>query len=136
MVRFANAVVGPADAEDLAAIVMTRVLSRDGWESLADLRAYLFRSVVNEARSSRRSTQRRLRREAFGAELAAPPAVTLRADVLDAVGRLTPRQRALTYLVYWQDLPVVDAAAELGVSVRTAERELANARRRLEVLLR
>jgi DNA-directed RNA polymerase specialized sigma24 family protein len=57
-------------------------------------------------------------------------------SVLDAVGKLTARQRGVVYLTYWLDRSASEVADELDVSVRTAERELTHARRELEVLLR
>ena len=56
--------------------------------------------------------------------------------MLDAVGRLNPRQRAVVYLTYWLDQSADEVAHELDVSVRTVERDLTGARRELEVLLR
>ena len=60
----------------------------------------------------------------------------MRTEVIDAVRRLSVRQRAVVYMTYWLDATANDVALDLGVSVRTVERELTTARRRLEVLLR
>lgn len=136
VVRFASAVVGPSSAEDLAATVMARVLHRPGWRSMENLRAYLFRAVTNEAVSLHRSTQRRLVREVAAIRAGEVADGFVRAEVLDAVRRLSVRQRAVVYMTYWLDSSADEVAADLGVSVRTVERELTTARRRLEVLLR
>ena len=55
LVRFATALVGPDDAQDLVSAVVGRVLGRRG--GLSGLRAplpYLMKSVLNEARSQHR----------------------------------------------------------------------------------
>lgn len=59
-----------------------------------------------------------------------------RSEVLAAMRRLTHRQRAVVFLTYWQDLEATEVASLLHISSRTVERQLAIARRRLEVLLR
>jgi RNA polymerase sigma factor (sigma-70 family) len=92
---------------------------------------------MNEATSRHRSRTRRHRRERVAAASATfSPDDAVRTEVLDAVSRLTARQRAIVYLTYWMDQPVVDVARQLDVSTRTVERELTTARTRLEVLLR
>ncbi len=136
VVRFASAVVGPSSAEDVAATVMVRVLNDDGWRSVDNLRAYLYRSVTNEARSQSRATRRRWMREGRDAHGRPAPDSHMRTEVIDAVRRLSVRQRAVVYMTYWLDATANDVALDLGVSVRTVERELTTARRRLEVLLR
>lgn len=136
VVRFASAVVGPSGAEDLAASAMGRVLRGSSWRSAENLRAYLFRAVTNEARSIHRSTKRRLAREAASVRDGQASDGFVRAEVLDAVRRLSVRQRAVVYMTYWLDASADEVAADLGCSVRTVERELTTARRRLEVLLR
>ena len=57
-------------------------------------------------------------------------------DVLDALRRLSVRQRAVIYLTYWLGMRADEVARTLDVSLRTVERELTSARGRLEVLLR
>ncbi len=109
------------------------------WQQIADLRAYLYRAVLNEARSQHRSTQRRLRREIRFASVDATeagPSTSVRVEVLEALRRLTIRQRAVVYLTYWCDLYVEEVADELQISLRTVARDLSLARKHLEVLLR
>ena len=53
-------------------------------------------------------------------------------DVLEAVAKLSVRQRAAVMLTYWEDLPAGDVAARLGVSVGSVKRHLARARARLK----
>ena len=57
------------------------------------------------------------------------------ASVLPEGFKISERQRAVIHLTYWEDLTTGDIASLLGLSVRTIERELTLARRRLEALL-
>jgi len=50
LIRYATALVGAADAEDVLSTVVLRVLERRSLSDLVDARAYLFRAVLNEAR--------------------------------------------------------------------------------------
>lgn len=59
----------------------------------------------------------------------------MRSEVLDAVNRLSARQRAVVYLTHWLDHSATEVATKSEVSVRTVERELTVARHELEVLL-
>ena len=137
LVRFATSLVGPFSADDVAGAALLRVLRRPTWREVSDLRPYLYRAVVNEARSQRRSTDRRLRRETDAARLAGEPvSAFVRIEVLDAIRRLSVQQRAVVFLTYWIEAPAAEVARTLHLSVRTVERELMRARRALEVLLR
>jgi RNA polymerase sigma factor (sigma-70 family) len=139
LLRFASAVAGPSAADDIVAAVVMRVLVvNDDWRSIRNLRGYLVRSVMNEAITRQRSSSRRLRRERRDSAFVPTASFDdhVRTEVLDAVGRLSPRQRAVVYLTYWLDQSAGEVADQLDVSVRTVERELTVARRELEVLLR
>ena len=136
LIRFATVLVGPSGAEDVLASAMERVLGTVDWSTVNARRAYLFRAALNEARSQHRSTQRRLRREARTVPIDRETSPIVRPEVLDAMRRLTVRQRAVVYFTYWLDLDIANVARALQISPRTAERELAAARRHLEVLLR
>ncbi len=139
LLRFASAVVGPSAADDVVASVVMRVLVESNeWRSIRNLQAYLMRSVMNEAIDRQRRRSRRRRRELDDSANAPLASFNdhVRTEVLDAVGRLSPRQRAVVYLTYWLDRSASEVANELDVSVRTVERELTRARRELEVLLR
>jgi RNA polymerase sigma factor (sigma-70 family) len=139
LLRFASAVAGPSAADDIVAAVVMRVLvESDRWRSFQNVRAYLLRAVMNEAIDRQRRRTRRQRREQRDSSLSPNASYDshVRTEVLDAVGRLSARQRAVVYLTYWLEHSASDVATELGVSVRTVERELTVARRELEVLLR
>lgn len=57
-------------------------------------------------------------------------------DVWEALASLSVPQRAVVFLIYWEDLTETDCAAPLGVSERTVRRHLGRARHKLERMLR
>lgn len=136
LVRFATVLVGPAGADDLVAEAVARAFAHPSWAAVTRRRAYLHRAVLNEARQTERARARRWRREQRAApiERIEPPEV--RPEVLAAVRSLKPRQRAIVFFTFWQDRTTADIADELGTTARTVQRELADARRRLEEALR
>lgn len=136
LVCFATVLAGPDLAEDILADAVLRVFSSPAWKGVSNRRAYLYRAVLHEALHAKRSIDRRLRREAAAANTSQPGSPFDERDVIDALRRLTVRQRAVVYLTYWVGAEGAEIARGLGVSLRTVERELATARRRLEVLLR
>lgn len=136
LLRFATALVGPAGAEDVMGDALINAFASRSWTGVQNRRAYLYRAVLNQARSVHRSTQRRLAREAATAaahDRYEPSAV--RAEVLDALRRLTVRQRAVVFLTYWVDLQPEAIADQLQITTRTVQRDLRSAHGRLEVLL-
>jgi RNA polymerase sigma factor (sigma-70 family) len=91
-------------------------------------RAYLYRAVLNEARSH----QRRVGRDRRASDPVAhvdPPEI--RPEVVAAVKRLSPQQRAVVFLTYWHDHDRATVARTLAVSDGTVRRQLARAHRRL-----
>lgn len=136
LMRFASMLVGPSGAEDIVAEAVVRVFSSPEWAAVRQQRAYLFRAVLNQARSAHRSTQRRLAREATAAITDVAEVGSVRAEVLDALRSLDVRQRAVVFFHFWEDLPADEIGRMLDISTRTVQRELKLAQRRLEVLLR
>lgn len=132
LVRFATGLVGPFDAQDVVSDACLRAFQSSGWASVNNPRAYLYKTVLNEARAHHRSTLRRRLREARTATPATVELTTSDLDVLEAVARLSVRQRAAVMLTYWEDLPAGQVAARLGVSVGSVKRHLARARARLK----
>ena len=136
LIRFATSLVGPSDAPDVLSVAVIRALASSQWAGVSNPRAYLYRSVLNAARSRRRAElQRRAREARYGASSAWEPAEVSQ-EVLDAIGRLSVRQRAVVYLTYWDDLDPAAAAALLGISEGSVRRHLARARATLRRTLR
>jgi RNA polymerase sigma factor (sigma-70 family) len=135
LLRFATALVGPTGAEDVLADALMRVFGSSTWPEVQNRRAYLYRAVLNQARSIHRSTQRRLAREAATASDRRYEPTAVRAEVLAAMRRLTVRQRAVVFLTYWVDLQPDAIADQLQITSRTVQRDLRSAHGRLEVLL-
>ena len=132
LIRFATTLVGPSVAEDVVANAVVRSMTSRDWPTVAEPRAYLFRAVLNEARGVGRSDRRRARRENLASrdEIFNEPNVSV--EVSDAMSRLSLRQRSVLFLAYWQDLSVAEIAGTLGLSRRSTERALTDARRTLE----
>src|SRR5207237_680789 len=115
LIRFATALVGPSDAADILSMAVLRAFASRGWPDVRDHRAYLARAVLNEARMNHRSTMRRRARESRFAprDEVEPPEV--RPEVLEQVGRLSVRQRAVVVLTYWDDLDPAEIARRLDI---------------------
>jgi RNA polymerase sigma factor (sigma-70 family) len=135
LVGFAAATVGPFDAEDVVAAAVLWVMSSPSWASVVNQRAYLYRAVLNEALNVRRTTARRLLREVQAARPESAETTPSDLDVLEALRRLSVRQRAVVYLSYWMDLPVREVAEVLAIAPRSVERDLTVARRRIKELI-
>lgn len=136
LVRYATVLVGPHDADDLVADAVANAFAHPNWSGVEHRRAYLYRAVLNQARQTERSRARRRRRERRVAVRESVPASEVRPEVLAAVQSLPARQRAIVFFTYWQDRSVNDIAAELDVTARTVQRELAEARAHLQERLR
>lgn len=137
LMRLATAIVGRADAYDLVADTVGRVARRTDLHAVDDLPAYLARAVVNGATDRMRSDRRRSDREARAGRLmvTSPVDPTSALDVRRALDRLSPQQRAVAYLVYWEDMTIPDVARWLDVSEGTVRRQLARAKDRLREVL-
>ena len=137
LVRFASGLVGPSDAADVVSDAVVKAMWSKAWPSVRNHGAYLYRSVLNEARMHHRGTMRRRARElAVGAkepQLAHP--VDVRPEVLAAVGRLSVRQRAVVFLTYWEGLQPHEIGNRLGIGEGSVRRHLARARQRLRGML-
>jgi RNA polymerase sigma-70 factor (ECF subfamily) len=129
----------PAAAEDVAQDAFVRLHRH--WDQVSRYdapEAWVRRVALNCAFSLRRREARRREREASAEELRPPdPASpgTDRADVIRAVRKLPPRDRALIGLYHLEDRPVAEVADLLGMRVGAAKVALHRARRRLADLL-
>jgi RNA polymerase sigma factor (sigma-70 family) len=135
LVRFATFLVGPSDAADVLSGAMVRALSSSSWETVANHRAYLYRAVLNEARMAARTEGRRRYHEQRAALDIPVEPTTPRPEVLAAVATLSPRQRAVVFLTYWEDLDPTSIGEVLGISDGGVRRHLARGRKKLRRLL-
>ena len=113
LLRLAVLIVGRDDAHDVVADALERVASTVEWNSVESHKAYLTRAVYHAACSHARRSSRRRRREvdamrqgAFASNTPLEGAVVAQLLVRTAIRRLPPRQRAVLFLHYWEDLPL------------------------------
>jgi RNA polymerase sigma-70 factor (ECF subfamily) len=136
LLRFATVLVGPDNAPDVLSGAVIKAYSSRAWPGVENRRAYLFRCVANEARTHGRSVRRRAAVESR----AERPRVTVSqlpdVDVVRALKQLSPRQRAVVYLSYWEDLDQRAIAQLLGIGTGAVHRHLARARSNLRRMLR
>lgn len=131
LTRLATGLVGRSDAADVVSAAVLGCVSSRGWPTVDDRRAYLFKSVVNEAAKWHRNNTRRRVREAAVQSGTMSEIPVPRPEVLAAIRDLSFRQRAVIVLTYWADLTPRDVAGTLGISEGAVKRHLARARSRL-----
>ena len=119
LVRFATGLVGPSDAADVVSAAVVRCLSSRAWPGVRDRRGYLFRAVLNEARTGRLSTWRRENRERRVSPREVVSLAEIDPGVLAAVADILSRQRAVVILTYWADQDPAAIAELLDVSEGT-----------------
>lgn len=137
LIRFAATLVGPANAEDVVSEAVLGAL-RANLDRVDDLEPYLYRCVANAAKKHWRAASRHDRREALALRSAVVSDVEASdsAEIGLALAELSPQQRAIAHLRYWEDLTPAAIAIRLGTSVGTVKRQLARANKKLsEVLL-
>jgi len=140
-------------AEDVVQTAFLRVFQRiDQYDEDRPFAPWFMRSVVNAAIQAARRQQRDLSLEASDpagevtlADLLPDPApgpddefdrAELRGAVWEALGRLSPEQRAAVVLRYFLDLSDDEMSDELDCSPNTVRWRLHTARKQLRVLLR
>ncbi len=136
LTRFATGLVGPSDGRDVVSAVVVKVMWSPDWESVVNERAYLYKSVLNQARRHHRDTMRRRAVELRAAATRDTEQLPeIRPEVLEAVARLSVSQRAVVFLAYWEDMRAADIARCLDLSEGTVHRQLARGEARLRRLL-
>jgi len=136
LTRLATALVGPSEADDVVADVVVRVLERPGGlAGLKDPRPYLIKAIINEARSRFRKRKRVDARPVPVREEVDSPEADYRDQLVEVVSSLPPRQRAATFLVYWEGHTSVTAAELMGCRPATVRRYLHLAHRKLEEMI-
>lgn len=117
------------DAEDLVQSALIKVVPK--WGRIADQpEAYVRKVLVRESVNRWRSRRWREVPTALVPETAYPGSID-RVALLDDLRRLSPRQRAVLVLRYFDDLTEVDTAAALGISVGTVKSHARDALARL-----
>lgn len=135
LVRFATGLVGPNDAADVVQTAVIRAFGSRSWGNVENPRAYLYRTVANVARSMYRTTMRRKAREMRTAAANVTYQPEVRPEVLKAVGTLSPRQREVVYLTYWEDMDEASVAETLGIGRGSVRRHLGRGRDKLRSIL-
>ncbi|MEH7984637.1 RNA polymerase sigma factor, partial [Pseudomonas aeruginosa] len=97
----------------------------DAW-----VRRVAIRMAVKQAKRERMGRQRERLAEVRDRPVSVPDP-----DVARGVAKLSPMQRAVVVLFYWEDLTVFDIAHALEVSESTVKQHLFRARARLADLL-
>jgi DNA-directed RNA polymerase specialized sigma24 family protein len=136
LLRLSTMLVGPHDADDVFAEAVLSATRARNWRGLDDdaRGAYLYRTLVNQARQWSRSKSRRQRRDATWAarRWAEGHGVPVpEVETWEAVASLSARQRAVVFLTYWEDLDGASIAERLGISVGTVRRYPVRAREQL-----
>lgn len=122
-------------AEDLLQIALERAAVR--WEKLDQPEAYVRRLLYTQTVSWWRGRQRRVREVLVDsppepANAAGEPET--RMVLAQALRRLTPKQRAVLVLRYYEDYTEEQTARELDVSIGTVKSQTRHALRRLREL--
>jgi RNA polymerase sigma-70 factor (ECF subfamily) len=115
-------------AEEVVSETFTRYVERSG--SVRNPRAWLYRVALPRKRGAETSTSA----SDSAARCRGAPTEELVA-VLDALGRLPPKQRAAIVMRYRLDMPVREIADVLDISVATAKVHLHRGRNRLRQML-
>jgi RNA polymerase sigma-70 factor (ECF subfamily) len=134
-------------AEDVAQSAFVNAYERIGsFDSTRPFAPWFLRTVVNIAlkvSAGRRELSLDEHRESSGLDIPAPEpgivevleAAETREEILTAVHKLSPDQRAAIVMKYYLNLSDLDAAARLDVPAGTIRRRLHDARKRLRQLL-
>lgn len=130
----------PALAEDVLQAAYLKVLEgRARFEDQAAFKTWFFGVVRNSAREERRRHLLRkagLLRYEPAPQKAPSPARSLtreesRAEIRIALEGLSPRQREVLHLVFYQDLTIEEAAAVMNVSLGSARKHYDRGKRNL-----
>lgn len=129
LIRYATVLVGPDRAHDAVADAVLGVLNSGNLTGAENPKAYLYRAVHNASVAIHTRSSRRQRRELAAQSLASVGVLgEANLDVLAVVAGLSPRQRSVLWLTYWEDLRPSAVAATLGISEGSVKRHLARAR--------
>lgn len=127
-----------AEAEDLVQTALAKTYAN--WRRVRSVDAapgYARTTLVNTAASWFRKKGWRNERptEVLPETLVHEPDLSDRHTVVDALGTLPPRQRAVVVLRYYEDLSVAQVASALGVTEGTVKSQTSEALTKLRALL-
>ncbi len=123
------------DAEDLVQRALVKVVAV--WPRIADHpEPYVKRVMFHEnvSRWRRRSRRPEQLTDAVPERASAGSDATTRIALEQALARLTPKQRTVLVLRYYEDLTEVETAAVMGVAVGTVKSQTRHALKRLREL--
>lgn len=142
LVAYARVLTGGSHsaAEDLVQDAIVRSFSRGrGFEDVHHAENYVRRAIVTGAIDGYRRRDRQAaaysRSAREGAVAAPEDSVVPATDVERALALLSPRERACVVLRFYDDLPVADIAARLGIAEGSVKRYLSDASARLGTTL-
>ena len=124
----------PIAASDLVQEALTRVFGRRRiGGDIDELEAYVRRAMLNQYVDNHRRLKRwnATRHLLIDLPHHDDDRIALAIEVRRALATLSPKQRAAVVLRYYEDLSIVEIAAELGCAEGTVKRHLANARAKL-----
>lgn len=127
LLRTASLLVGTADAPDVVQDALIGLYRR--WDRVVaadNPDAYVQRSLVNAALQLRRR-RRRIAPPHIAAAEGHADAVSARRDMLAALAKLPPRQRAVVVLAFYEDRSENEIAAAMGCSTGTVKSQKARA---------
>ena len=127
----------PAEAEDLVQTALAKTYAN--WRKVRSIEAapgYARTTLVNTAASwFRKKGWRNERPTEFLPETLHETDLSDRRTVIDALGTLPPRQRAVVVLRYYEDLGVAQVAHALGITEGTVKSQTSEALSKLRALL-
>ena len=131
--RLAHARTGSVqDAEDVAQDVMLRLSRHErSIRSEEHLKAWLIRATVNRANSLFRSAWRRKTLPLDAAARTERPESPQHDALTDALSALSPKQRVVVHLYYYEEMRVDEIAAALGIRPDAVKMRLSRARAEL-----
>lgn len=124
------------DAQDVCQTVLLKRLERDlAFPDLAQERAWIIRVAVNVCKNMKRNAWRRRTVPLEETSLLVEGPSGMADGVLPLVQRLPLKYRQVIYMRYYEDYPVKEIAAVLGVKPALVSTRLARARDKLKTML-
>lgn len=120
------------EADDVVQDVLAHLPRQIGkFDGRAKFSTWVYRIAVNRAVSHLRAARFRFRPVPIEkVEIVAPETPSVDPTVSAALARLNPQDRAAITLYYWEELPMDEIAATLGIGVSAAKMRLHRARER------